>query len=337
VLPNPISFQSPFDGFLIFNVLFPSKSPNFHPSLNPLPHTCVQYNRVCMCEENYSKICNLQERFPILEFEVQLACILMIIQSSIDEVDKRPAMFFHSIREGFADTLWPESAQRNRKTRKWVDLSNRPTNQASPLTVHQAHRLCKHIPTPSPHFILFSFLFLSPVLKNCSSCVFPSSCTRFDSFYEMGGFRLLDIVRPFMFLLPEVPKPGKAVKFTEKLIWTVVCLFIFLVCCQIPLFGITPTEGADPFYWLRVILASNRGTLMELGISPIVTSGMIMQLLSGSGLLNVDQKVPEDRALYDGAQKRMFEHTFTLLYSLSFSFHMNAERTRTDRAIWDDQ
>eukprot|EP01028_Stygiella_incarcerata_P009812 TRINITY_DN47_c0_g1_i1.p1 TRINITY_DN47_c0_g1~~TRINITY_DN47_c0_g1_i1.p1 ORF type:complete len:524 (-),score=140.52 TRINITY_DN47_c0_g1_i1:343-1770(-) len=119
----------------------------------------------------------------------------------------------------------------------------------------------------------------------------------------MGGFRLLDIVRPFMFLLPEVPKPGKAVKFTEKLIWTVVCLFIFLVCCQIPLFGITPTEGADPFYWLRVILASNRGTLMELGISPIVTSGMIMQLLSGSGLISVDQKVPEDRALYDGAQK----------------------------------
>jgi protein transport protein SEC61 subunit alpha len=29
-------------------------------------------------------------------------------------------------------------------------------------------------------------------------------------------------------------------------------------------------------YWLRVILASNKGTLMELGISPIITSGMIM-------------------------------------------------------------
>jgi len=34
--------------------------------------------------------------------------------------------------------------------------------------------------------------------------------------------------------------------------------------------------GADPFYWMRVILASNKGTLMELGISPIVTSGMIL-------------------------------------------------------------
>ena len=38
------------------------------------------------------------------------------------------------------------------------------------------------------------------------------------------------------------------------------------------------SDSADPFYWLRVIMASNRGTLMELGISPIVTSSMIMQV-----------------------------------------------------------
>jgi len=29
---------------------------------------------------------------------------------------------------------------------------------------------------------------------------------------------------------------------------------------------------------MRMILASSRGTLMELGISPIITSGMIMQV-----------------------------------------------------------
>ena len=36
------------------------------------------------------------------------------------------------------------------------------------------------------------------------------------------------------------------------------------------------TTGSDPFYWMRVILASNRGPLMELGISPIVSAGMIV-------------------------------------------------------------
>lgn len=47
------------------------------------------------------------------------------------------------------------------------------------------------------------------------------------------------------------------------------------------------SDSADPFYWIRVILASNRGTLMELGISPIVTSSLIMQLLAGAKLIEV--------------------------------------------------
>jgi protein transport protein SEC61 subunit alpha len=47
------------------------------------------------------------------------------------------------------------------------------------------------------------------------------------------------------------------------------------------------SDSADPFYWIRVILASNRGTLMELGISPIVTSGLIMQLLAGAKIIEV--------------------------------------------------
>jgi protein transport protein SEC61 subunit alpha len=55
---------------------------------------------------------------------------------------------------------------------------------------------------------------------------------------------------------------------------------------------------------LEVILASNRGTLMELGISPIVTSGMIMQLLAGANLIDVDFFLKEDRGLFSGAQKR---------------------------------
>jgi protein transport protein SEC61 subunit alpha len=64
------------------------------------------------------------------------------------------------------------------------------------------------------------------------------------------------------------------------------------------------SDSSDPLYWMRVILASNRGTLMELGITPIVTSGMIMQLLAGANLIEVDFSLKEDRALFSGAQKR---------------------------------
>lgn len=89
----------------------------------------------------------------------------------------------------------------------------------------------------------------------------------------------------------------------EKILWTAITLFIFLVCCQIPIYGCKTNKSSDPFYWMRVLLASNRGTLMELGISPIITSGLVMQLLAGSKIIDVDQGLKEDRALFSGAQK----------------------------------
>jgi len=116
--------------------------------------------------------------------------------------------------------------------------------------------------------------------------------------------RVLYLVKPFMGILPEIEQPGKKVPFKERLLWTSVTLFIYLVCCQIPLYGVKNTKSSDPFYFMRVVLAaSNRGTLMELGISPIVTSSMIMQLLAGVKIIEVDQSVTEDRILFAGAQK----------------------------------
>jgi len=118
-----------------------------------------------------------------------------------------------------------------------------------------------------------------------------------------GNFRFLNLIKPVMCVLPEVETPDRRIPFKEKVLWTSISLFVFLVCCQIPLYGIMTSKSADPFYWMRVILASNRGTLMELGISPIITSGMVMQLLAGSRIIDVDQSLKEDRALFGGAQK----------------------------------
>merc|ERR1711939_512156 len=120
----------------------------------------------------------------------------------------------------------------------------------------------------------------------------------------MGGqFRFLNLIKPVMCIIPEVSSPDRRIPFREKILWTSISLFVFLVCCQIPLYGIMTSKSADPFYWMRVILASNRGTLMELGISPIVTSGMVMQLLAGAKIIDVDQSLKEDRVLFSGAQK----------------------------------
>lgn len=116
------------------------------------------------------------------------------------------------------------------------------------------------------------------------------------------GIKILDYIAPFVAFVPEIAKPERKVQFREKLLWTAITLFVFLVCCQIPLFGILSSDSADPFYWLRVIMASNRGTLMELGINPIVTSSLIMQVLAGAKIIEVGDS-PKDRALFNGAQK----------------------------------
>ncbi|KAF1745046.1 hypothetical protein MXB_3246 [Myxobolus squamalis] len=114
--------------------------------------------------------------------------------------------------------------------------------------------------------------------------------------------KLLEALRPLIGLIPEVDKPDRKIQFKEKVLWTSVTLFIYLVCCQIPLFGIMASESADPLYWMRAILASNRGTLMDLGISPIVTSSMIMQLLVGTKIIVVSES-PRDQSLFNGAQR----------------------------------
>ncbi|EFO93254.1 hypothetical protein CRE_04463 [Caenorhabditis remanei] len=112
----------------------------------------------------------------------------------------------------------------------------------------------------------------------------------------------LDYVKPFCAYVPEMAKPDRKIQFREKMLWTIIVLIVYLVCCQVPLFGIKSSESADPLYWLRAIMASNRGSLMELGISPIVTSGMIMQLLAGLKFIEVGDS-PKERALFNTSQK----------------------------------
>ncbi|MGY5872447.1 MAG: preprotein translocase subunit SecY [Candidatus Thorarchaeota archaeon] len=113
----------------------------------------------------------------------------------------------------------------------------------------------------------------------------------------------LRALSPFVRVMPEVKAPDREVSFREKFVWTAVVLIIFLIMSHLPLYGVDRTVGTDYLWAMRVILASTRGTLMELGIGPIVTAGLVMQLLSGSKIINVDFGDPEDRALFTGGQK----------------------------------
>src|SRR5215210_8891232 len=116
-----------------------------------------------------------------------------------------------------------------------------------------------------------------------------------------------NIVRRFVktasVYIPQVPKPKKKISLTEKFVWTGIALLAYLVMAQIPLYGVTDDPRFDFLAFARVIFAAQQGTLMELGIGPIVTAGLLMQLLKGSGLIKMDFKNPDDRSLFTSATK----------------------------------
>ena len=102
--------------------------------------------------------------------------------------------------------------------------------------------------------------------------------------------------------LPQVPKPKKKISLQTRLLWCGVALLIYMVMGQTPLFGATAPQF-DFLAFARVIFASQQGTLVELGIGPIVTAGLLMQLLRGSDILKFDFKKPEERGIFQTATK----------------------------------
>jgi preprotein translocase SecY subunit len=129
--------------------------------------------------------------------------------------------------------------------------------------------------------------------------------------------RFFDAFRPISHYLPEVSMPSGRVSFNEKLFWTGIVLIVYLVMRLIPLWGVGQTTQQDPFLPIRVVLGGQRGGLLELGIGPIVTGGLILQLLIGAGIIEYDASSPNDRAMLTSASK-LLALVMTLVSALAF-------------------
>jgi protein transport protein SEC61 subunit alpha len=102
---------------------------------------------------------------------------------------------------------------------------------------------------------------------------------------------LLKLMTPSFGIIPEVPDSGNKVSIRNRTIWLVLILVIYLSFSQMKLVGLG-VLGADPFELLRPVLASRRGTLMELGISPLITATMFLQVLARLRLFHVNLSIP---------------------------------------------
>lgn len=111
------------------------------------------------------------------------------------------------------------------------------------------------------------------------------------------------MLKKLIAMLPEVAGPTKQkLSFKEKLKWTGIILISFFILSMIPLFGLGH-NALSQFEQLSIILGASFGSIISLGIGPIVTASIVLQLLAGSGIINIDQSSPEGKQFFQGLQK----------------------------------
>ncbi len=117
------------------------------------------------------------------------------------------------------------------------------------------------------------------------------------------GKSKLYALKPITDRLPAVSKPVGHVHFRTKMLWVVLILVLYFALTNIFIYGLDPQETIDVFASLRAILAGAQGSLMHLGIGPIVTGSIIMQLFVGSKIIKLDLTNDEDKSVFQGTQK----------------------------------
>jgi preprotein translocase subunit SecY len=99
--------------------------------------------------------------------------------------------------------------------------------------------------------------------------------------------------------LPSVEKPTYKQSFNARMKWTGIALLAYLILSYVPIYGHTPSPQREATLTLQTLLGAKFGTLMTLGIGPIVTAGIILQLLVGSKIIDWTLTEPEGRKKFD--------------------------------------
>jgi len=109
-------------------------------------------------------------------------------------------------------------------------------------------------------------------------------------------------LKPLIERWPAILKPEGHVTFRTKIFWTILCLVLYFILTNVMIYGLKG-DVIDLFAQYRFIMAGASGSIMHLGIGPIVTASIILQLFVGAKIINLDLTKKEDKAIYQGTQK----------------------------------
>jgi len=109
-------------------------------------------------------------------------------------------------------------------------------------------------------------------------------------------------LKPIIERWPAVIKPEGHVNFRTKILWTIFCLILYFILTNVMIYGLK-VDVVDLFENYRFIMAGASGSIMHLGIGPIVTASIILQLFVGAKIIKLDLTKKDDKAIYQGTQK----------------------------------
>ena len=110
-------------------------------------------------------------------------------------------------------------------------------------------------------------------------------------------------LKPISDRLPAIKRPEGHVHFRTKMMWVVVVLIVYFVMTNVYIYGLDQSETLDLFAQYRTIMAGSSGSLLQLGIGPIVTASIIMQLFVGAKIIKLDLTNRKDKACYQSVLK----------------------------------
>ncbi|MDE1856232.1 MAG: hypothetical protein KGH49_03295 [Candidatus Micrarchaeota archaeon] len=115
---------------------------------------------------------------------------------------------------------------------------------------------------------------------------------------------ILEKLDPVLKVLPSIKKSDTPLSLREKLKWTGIVLAVYFMLFSIPAIGTSSAVLSNPSYQLiNIIFAAKIGSLITVGIGPIVLASIVLQMLQGAGVFKVDMQDPEQKARMQGVQK----------------------------------
>jgi len=130
--------------------------------------------------------------------------------------------------------------------------------------------------------------------------------------------RFIDGLSKFGEALPSVSKPKQKLSLSSRILWSLLAVVVYLLMSSVTLYGLQG-QSFQNFLLQQIIFASTAGTLAQLGIGPIITAGLIMQILVGSKIIQLNLNNPEERTKFTLAQKGL-AMIFILVESALFAY-----------------